>query len=106
MCIRDRYIASEYGNTLPKILNKVFSGINVKMAYPTNNNINKILLPKHSKSVEDKTGVCNNYFSFLPALIYLIIHFPSLPCSVYLHLPNAILHCFQIYLPKVHPEFV
>ena len=25
-----RYIASEYGNTLPKILNKVFSGINIK----------------------------------------------------------------------------
>ena len=52
-----RYIASEYGNTLPKILNKVFGGINIKMAHRTNNNINKILLPKHSKSIEDRSGV-------------------------------------------------
>ena len=62
MCIRDS------GNTVPKILNKVFGEINIKIAYRTNNNINKILLPKNSKSVEDKTGVykimCNDCDSF------------------------------------------
>ena len=62
------YIASEYGNTLPKILNNVFSDVNIKIAFRTNNNVNKILLPKNSKSVEDRTCVykimCNDCDSF------------------------------------------
>lgn len=52
-----KYITSEYGLMLPKILNNVFKKYNFNIAYRTNNNIRNILQPRLPRPLESKTGI-------------------------------------------------